>query len=125
MLEFTRRELIQSAIAAAGLMAVPSISNAASTNKSIVYWTPELSSKALLRLYGLINGDITGRVALKLHTGEPSGPNIFSSRMDQRVSAQCASKHNCRVKCSLQEPSPDDRGSSQGAYSKRLEFLPR
>lgn len=77
MLEYTRRELIQSALATAGLMAVPSISHAISTNKSIVYWTPELSSKALFRLYELINADITGKVALKLHTGELGGPNIL------------------------------------------------
>lgn len=77
MLELTRRELISSAIAAAGLMATSPISSAAAPKKPIVYWTPELSGDALLRLYQLINKDITGRVALKLHTGEPGGPNIL------------------------------------------------
>lgn len=77
MLEITRRELIQSAIAAAGLMATSTMSSAAAPKKPIVYWTPELSGDALLRLYQLINKDITGRVALKLHTGEPGGPNIL------------------------------------------------
>ena len=77
MLELTRRELISSAIAAAGLMATSPISSAAAAKKPIVYWTPELSGDALLRLYQLINKDITGRVALKLHTGEPGGPNIL------------------------------------------------
>ena len=77
MLEITRRELIQSAIAAAGLMATSTMSSAAAPKKPIVYWTPELSGDALLRLYQLINKDITGRVALKLHTGEPGGPDIL------------------------------------------------
>ena len=50
MLEITRRELIQSAIAAAGLMATSTMSSAAAPKKPIVYWTPELSGDALLRL---------------------------------------------------------------------------
>ena len=50
MLELTRRELISSAIAAAGLMATSPISSAAAPKKPIVYWTPELSGDALLRL---------------------------------------------------------------------------
>lgn len=53
MLELTRRELISSAIAAAGLMASSPISSAAAPKKPIVYWTPELSGDALLRLYQL------------------------------------------------------------------------
>lgn len=31
----------------------------------------------MLRLYGRINGDIGGKIALKVHTGEPHGPNIL------------------------------------------------
>ena len=46
MLELTRRELISSAIAAAGLMATSPISSAAAPKKPIVYWTP--NSRATL-----------------------------------------------------------------------------
>lgn len=122
MLELTRRELISSAIAAAGLMATSPISSAAAPKKPIVYWTPELSGDALLRLYQLINKDITGRVALKLHTGEPGGPNILPREWIKQFQRRTA-KHDCRVQCSLQEPASDKRRPSSCSRAKRLELL--
>ena len=44
---------------------------------SKVYFTKEITPDALLRLYGKVNQNITGKVAVKLHTGEPHGPNIL------------------------------------------------
>ena len=46
-------------------------------NESIVYFTRELSPDALCRMYELVSGEIGGRIAVKLHTGEPHGPNII------------------------------------------------
>ena len=46
-------------------------------NESIVYFTRELSPEALARIYERVKGEIGGRVAIKLHTGEPHGPNII------------------------------------------------
>lgn len=48
-----------------------------SGNESIVYFTRDLSSEGLRKLYAKINANITGKVAIKLHTGEPHGPNII------------------------------------------------
>ena len=48
-------------------------------NVSIVYFTRELSPEALARIYERVKGEISGRVAIKLHTGEPHGPNIIPS----------------------------------------------
>ncbi|MBQ7561694.1 MAG: DUF362 domain-containing protein [Synergistaceae bacterium] len=48
-----------------------------SGNESIVYFTRDLSSEGLLKLFAKINTNITGKVAIKLHTGEPHGPNII------------------------------------------------
>ena len=45
--------------------------------RPVVYWTPELSAESFIRMYRLVNREITGKVALKLHTGEPAGPNIL------------------------------------------------
>lgn len=42
-----------------------------------VYFSREISPDAMLRLYGKINQDIGGKIALKVHTGEPHGPNIL------------------------------------------------
>ena len=46
-------------------------------NESIVYFTRDLSADGLRKLYARINQQITGKIAVKLHTGEPHGPNII------------------------------------------------
>lgn len=46
-------------------------------NESIVYFTRDLSAEGLLKIYQRVNGNITGKVGVKLHTGEPHGPNII------------------------------------------------
>lgn len=46
-------------------------------NESIVYFTRDLSPEGLMKVYERVNGTITGKVAIKLHTGEPHGPNII------------------------------------------------
>ena len=48
-----------------------------SGNESIVYFTRDLSAEGLRKIYARINQHITGKVAIKLHTGEPHGPNII------------------------------------------------
>lgn len=46
-------------------------------NPSIVYFTRDLSPTGLQKAYERVNGTITGKVGIKLHTGEPHGPNII------------------------------------------------
>lgn len=46
-------------------------------NESIVYFTRDLSSQGLAKIYQRVGGTITGKVGVKLHTGEPHGPNII------------------------------------------------
>lgn len=44
---------------------------------STVYFTRDLSSEGLKRIYRRVNENIKGKIAIKLHTGEPHGPNII------------------------------------------------
>ena len=46
-------------------------------NESIVYFTRDLSPEGLMKIYERVNATIKGKVAIKLHTGEPHGPNII------------------------------------------------
>ena len=46
-------------------------------NESVVYFTRKLSAEGLRQAYEMVNGKITGKVGVKLHTGEPQGPNIL------------------------------------------------
>ena len=46
-------------------------------NESIVYFTRDLSPEGLKKIYRRVSGNLTGRIAVKLHTGEQYGPNII------------------------------------------------
>ena len=48
-----------------------------SGSESVVYFTRDLSSEGLRKIYARVCQDLTGKVAIKLHTGEPHGPNII------------------------------------------------
>ncbi|MBO7371253.1 MAG: DUF362 domain-containing protein [Bacteroidales bacterium] len=51
--------------------------NKRSGNESIVYFTRNLNAAGLLKAYDKISANLTGKVGVKLHTGEPHGPNII------------------------------------------------
>lgn len=46
-------------------------------NESVVYFTRNLSADGLIMAYEQVCGNIEGKVGVKLHTGEPQGPNII------------------------------------------------
>ena len=48
-----------------------------SGEEAVVYFTRDLSPEGLIKAYEKVNGNITGKVAVKLHTGEKNGPNII------------------------------------------------
>jgi uncharacterized protein len=50
---------------------------AAAENKSQVFFTKDISANGLLKIYSKINQGMTGKIGIKLHTGEPHGPNIL------------------------------------------------
>lgn len=51
--------------------------NARSGNESIVYFTRDLSSEGLKKVYQKVCGNIDWKVGIKVHTGEKNGPNII------------------------------------------------
>ncbi|MBQ4404455.1 MAG: DUF362 domain-containing protein [Selenomonadaceae bacterium] len=53
-----------------------------------VYFTKKIDAENLIKLYKLINENIFGKVAIKLHTGEKHGPNILPRDMVQAFQAQ-------------------------------------
>ena len=46
-------------------------------SKSVVYFTRDLSAEGLKKIFKRVGESMTGKVAIKLHTGEPHGPNII------------------------------------------------
>lgn len=45
--------------------------------ESVVYFTSDLSAEGLLRIFEKVGMRLTGKVGIKLHTGEQDGPNII------------------------------------------------
>jgi len=45
--------------------------------ESVVFFTRDLSPEGLLKIYDKVSEVLTGKIAVKLHTGEPKGPNII------------------------------------------------
>ena len=53
-----------------------------------VYFSKNIDAEHLIALYKKINSDISGKVGIKLHTGEPQGPNILPRDMVKAFQAQ-------------------------------------
>ena len=53
-----------------------------------VYFTNKIDTEHLIKLYNMINDEIYGKIAIKVHTGEPDGPNILPRDMVQKFQAQ-------------------------------------
>ena len=60
-----------------------------SGEKARVWFTRDLSAEGLKKLYARICGPLTGKVAVKLHTGEKNGPNIIPSAWVRDFMAAC------------------------------------
>ena len=45
--------------------------------RSVVFFTRDLSEQGLLKIYDRVSSVLCGKVAIKLHTGEAEGPNII------------------------------------------------
>ena len=45
--------------------------------RSVVYFTRDLSAQGLLKIYDRVSAVLCGKIAVKLHTGEAKGPNII------------------------------------------------
>lgn len=56
--------------------------------KAKVFFTKTIDADHLIKIYQQINANVVGKVAIKLHTGEPNGPNILSPELVQPFQAQ-------------------------------------
>lgn len=85
----SRRAFLKGSAVAAGAMALGTFPHssgfAAVQDKAQVFFTRDISLDSLLKLYARVNQQITGKVAIKLHTGEPKGPNILPVTWAQKL----------------------------------------
>ena len=73
---------------AAGEGSVKVTGNSGAGSYARVYFSKNINAETLIKLYNMINEGIYGKVAIKLHTGEPHGPNILPREMVKAFQAQ-------------------------------------
>lgn len=104
-MSISRRNFVKGSLLTAGAMAAglsPVAVRAEEHPK--VYFTKNLSAESLLRLYRMVSGNITGNIAVKLHTGEPNGPNILPREWVKAFLSQVP--HATIVECNVLYGSP-------------------
>ena len=82
----SRRSFLKESAVALGALAIGELKGvtsvtAAENPSSEVFFTKDISAAGLMQIYARINQSISGKVAIKLHTGEPHGPNILPRDM--------------------------------------------
>jgi uncharacterized Fe-S center protein len=72
--------------------------------KSRVFFTKDISVNGLLQIYSKINDGISGKTAIKLHSGEPKGPNLLPIDLIKRLQSNIP--NSTIVECNVLYPSP-------------------
>ncbi|SPE60445.1 Uncharacterized Fe-S center protein [Verrucomicrobia bacterium] len=76
----------------------------AQEGKSLVFFTKDISVSGLLKIYSRINEGMTGRIGIKLHSGEPHGPNLLPIELIKGL--QPHAPNSTLVECNVLYPSP-------------------
>ncbi|MDR0440770.1 MAG: DUF362 domain-containing protein [Candidatus Accumulibacter sp.] len=79
--EDSRRKALKGSAAQTVADTLPTVAPAASQKKAQVFFTRDLSAAGLRKIYAKISRNLTGRIAVKVHTGEPHGPNLIPRDM--------------------------------------------
>jgi len=93
----SRRKFLQTGAVALGTVAVSRFNGIALFCRTagkipgLFHWRHQCAG--LLKIYSKINQDITGKVAIKVHTGEPNGPNILPREMVKALQQQIRSSN--------------------------------
>ena len=54
-------------------------------NKSKVYFTKEITSESLIKIYEALNVNLKGKVAVKISTGDPGGHNFLNPNLIKKL----------------------------------------
>jgi uncharacterized Fe-S center protein len=106
--QIPRRTFLKNGAIALGAAAVGDVNSLASVatapGKSQVFFTRDISVNGLLNIYSKINGGMTGKIAIKLHSGEPHGPNLLPIELIQGLQPHIP--NSTIVECNVLYPGP-------------------
>ncbi len=107
--QISRRSFLKTGAIALGTVAVSDFKGigsafAAQQDKSRVFFTKDISVNGLLRIYAKINQGMTGKIGMKLHSGEPHGPNLLPIELIKGLQPHIP--NSTIVECNVLYPSP-------------------
>lgn len=109
-----RRNFLKAGVATLGSVAVSgmavqeAVAGTAATadfaGKAKVYFSKDITVDGLLRAYSKVNASMTGKIGIKLHSGEPHGPNLLPIELIKGL--QSTIPNSNLVECNVLYPSP-------------------
>jgi uncharacterized Fe-S center protein len=106
--DIPRRTFLRQSAIVLGGVAVCDLDGIATTpaaaGKSQVFFTRDISIDGLLKIYARIDEGMTGKIGIKLHPGEPHGPNL--SPIEFARGLQLHTANSTLVECNVLYPSP-------------------
>ena len=107
--KISRRTFLKTGAAAAGALAFsgligPGAWASAGKAPAEVFFTDDISVDGLLKIYKRINHNISGKTAIKLHSGEPNGPNLLPIELSRGL--QASVPDSTIVECNVLYGSP-------------------
>jgi hypothetical protein len=107
--QVSRRSFLKKSAIALGTVAASRFTGiggavAAGQNKSQVFFTEKISVNGLLKIYSKINQGLTGKIGIKLHSGEPHGPNLLPIELIKGLQPHIP--NSTIVECNVLYPSP-------------------
>jgi uncharacterized Fe-S center protein len=107
--QISRRNFLKTSAVALGAVAASGFTGmgsafAAQQDKSQVFFTKDISVSGLLKIYSKINQGMTGKIGIKLHTGEPHGPNLLPIELIKGLQKHIPNSNI--VECNVLYPSP-------------------
>jgi uncharacterized Fe-S center protein len=81
-----------------------------SSDKARVFFTREISVESLRHIYAKVNSEIGGKIAIKLHSGEPHGANLLPVELIKGLQASIPG--STIVECNVLYPGPRQKTES-------------
>jgi uncharacterized protein len=91
--------------------------------KSQVFFTKDNSINGLLKIYSRISQGLTGKIGIKLHSGEPHGPSLLPIELIKGLQPHIP--NSTIVECNVLYPSPrkNHKRPPGNAENQRIRFL--
>ena len=107
--QFSRRSFLKGGALTVGasLLGLPQDTAAVvPQEKAKVFFTKDISLEGLMKAYARVNHGMSGKIAIKLHTGEPHG-RIFCPAKWSGIQANIPDSKDCGMQCFVSQSEAD------------------